>query len=190
MLALIQGSNRRANATAPVIHLLAEQLQTLGQDTEVIDLVELPGDVLHADMYESGVEHAWLARAEATLKAADAWLIAFPEYNGSFPGALKLFLDALSVRDYVGLFDGRVAALLGTSSGRAGNLKGMLHLTAVLQHTGTTVMPKAQPISLIDGLLNEDRSRLIDEATIAELRAYSERFVRYVEAFRGAGVGV
>ena len=188
MLALIQGSNRRENATTPVIQLLSDRLRGRGREVSVIDLTELSGDLLHPDMYEAGVEHKWLAEAEAILKSADGWLFALPEYNGSFPGALKLFLDALSVRDYDGLFGGGVAALVGTASGRSGNVKGMEHLTSVLQYVGVTVMPGAQPVSGIDALLSEGRDRIVDADTIATLEGYADRFDRYVEAFRASTV--
>ena len=188
MLALIQGSNRRGNATTAVVRALADRLATGGREVRTVDLVGLPADVLHADMYASGVEHAWLAGAEATLKAADGWLFAFPEYNGSYPGALKLFVDALSVRDYEGLFGGRVAALVGTASGRSGNVKGMEHFTSILQYVGTTVMPGALPVSGIDALLDEGRARIADAATVAALEAYADRFAAYVEAFSRAAV--
>lgn len=188
MLALIQGSNRRDNATMPVVRLLAERLRTSGREVQIVDLVELTGDLLHPDMYEAGIEHAWLAASEATLKRADGWLFALPEYNGSYPGGLKLFIDALSVRDYDGLFGGRVAALVGTASGRSGNVKGMEHLTSILQYVGTTVMPGAQPISGIDALLSEDRERIVDPETVKTLEGYAERFARYVEAFKASSV--
>ena len=186
MLALVQGSNRRDNLTRPVIDLLADRLRGAGREVEVVDLVELSGDLLHPGMYEEGIDHDWLAAAETTLKRADGWLLAFPEYNGSFPGALKLFFDALSVRDYSGLFKGRVAALVGTASGRSGNVKGMEHLSSVLQYVGVTVMPTAQPVSLIETLLSDDRRRVVAPETVTLLHAYADRFGRYVEAFNAS----
>jgi NAD(P)H-dependent FMN reductase len=48
------------------------------------------------------------------------------------PGSLKLFIDACSVREYKQNFKGKKAALVGIASGRAGNLRGMDHLTGVM----------------------------------------------------------
>lgn len=177
MIVLVQGSNRRGNATAPVTDFAAEHLAAQGLPTATIDLVELPGSVLHGDMYEASGKHDFLDEAAALLGEARHWVFAFPEYNGSFPGALKLFIDALSVRDYKTLFGGKTAALIGTASGRAGNLRGIDHLTAVLHHLGTSVMPQAMPISLIDGLV--DGGQLTDAGTREALGAFLDRFVDY-----------
>ena len=176
MIALIQGSNRAGNATRAVIDFAAEYLREQGETVEVVDLVDMPGTVLHAGMYEAGVANDFLDAAERTLKSASRWVFAFPEYNGSFPGALKLFLDALSVRDYAGLFSNRFAALIGTASGRAGNLRGIDHFAAVLNHTGAYVMPKALPISLISTVLDAE-GRFADAEAQAYLREYLQRFL-------------
>lgn len=174
----MSGSNRAGNATRPVIDFAAEHLRARGVEARILDLVELPGDVLHAGMYEASLAHAYLDEAERVLKGADRWVLAFPEYNGSFPGALKLFFDALSVRDYKGLFGGRVAGLIGTASGRQGNLRGLDHFTAVLNHMGTTVMPKSLPVSLIEQHLDTERAFVGEDAT-EQVGKYLDRFLAY-----------
>jgi len=128
-------------------------------------------------MYESAEDHPYLVAAEAALRDAKRWIFVFPEYNGSFPGALKLLIDALSVRDYKTLFGNRAAALIGTASGRAGNLRGIDHLTAVLHHLGTTLMPQGMPISLIDTILENET--LVDPTTEEALHLFLDRFLAY-----------
>ncbi len=177
MIAVIQGSNRRDNSTLPFARLITEIIAGEGEVSTLIDLEYLPGDILHADMYAPDVEHAFLAAAELTLKRSPKWVFVFPEYNGSFPGALKLFIDALSVRDYAGIFSGKTAALVGTASGRSGNIRGLDHFTAVLQHMGTNVIPGSLPISLIDGLLGGEPLKVTDEVTIETLTKYVHRLM-------------
>ena len=67
-------------------------------------------------------------------------VIIVPEYNASFPGVLKAFIDGLT---YPGGIQGKKAALVGLSGGGQGGLLAMTHLTDVLMYLGTTVLPSA-----------------------------------------------
>lgn len=174
MIAVIQGSNRRDNATRPFAELVTDILSARAEASTLLDLEYLPGDILHADMYAAN-NHPFLAAAEETMKSAKKWVFLFPEYNGSFPGALKLFVDALSVRDYAGIFSGKLAACIGTASGRSGNIRGIDHFSAVLMHMGTRVLPQGLPISLIDGLLTE--REVTDAATVETVEKYVDRLL-------------
>jgi NAD(P)H-dependent FMN reductase len=91
------------------------------------------------------------------LIKAEKLIFVSPEYNGSFPGSLKHFLDVFSVREYKPTFSGKKAALIGVAGGRAGNLRGMDHLTGVLMHVGTSVYPNRLPLSSIGNHVENDR---------------------------------
>jgi NAD(P)H-dependent FMN reductase len=87
-----------------------------------------------------------------------------PEYNGSFPGVLKIFLDAV----HPDTNRGKKVALVGVSSGRAGNIRGLDHLTGVLHYLGMHILPNKLPISSVLTLLDANGS-LKDENTIKAL---------------------
>jgi NAD(P)H-dependent FMN reductase len=101
-----------------------------------------------------------------------------PEYNGSFPGSVKLFIDACTVREYSRNFKDKKAALVGIASGRAGNLRGMDHLTGVLNYLGMTVMPDKLPISSIFKLKNGN-GEVTDEDTLKIMEAHAKAFTAY-----------
>ncbi|HEX3386239.1 MAG TPA: NAD(P)H-dependent oxidoreductase, partial [Mucilaginibacter sp.] len=61
-----------------------------------------------------------------------------PEYNGSYPGILKVFIDACSFPES---FYEKKAALVGISSGRYGNIRGVDHFTGVCHYIHLHVMP-------------------------------------------------
>ena len=67
-----------------------------------------------------------------------------------------MFFDALSVRKYGESFKGKKVALIGVSAGRAGNLRGMEHLTGFLNYLGMIVYPDKLPISNIEQQLEGD----------------------------------
>jgi NAD(P)H-dependent FMN reductase len=103
-----------------------------------------------------------------------------PEYNGGMPGILKLFIDAMSVRKVDATFNMKSACLTGVSSGRAGNLRGMEHLTGILNYLQVVVFPNRLPISSIHNFLNEDGD-IEDPATEAAIKSQVMDFL----AFRG-----
>ncbi len=102
-----------------------------------------------------------------------------PEYNGSYPGILKFFLDACSIREYNASFHGgKKAGLLGVASGRAGNLRGLDQLTGVLNYLKISVMPIHQPISSIEKLMNEG-GEITDKNTQQVILNHIKEFIVY-----------
>ena len=86
------------------------------------------------------------------LLPADKFIFISPEYNGSIPGVLKCLIDVTDRK----VWKGKKALLTGVSKGRAGNLRGMDHLTGIMHYVGTVVHPNKLPISIVDTLFNED----------------------------------
>ena len=74
------------------------------------------------------------------LEAADAFLIASPEYNGSMPGLLKNLIDWVS-RYKPQPFNGRHALLVSASPSMAGGNRGLWALRMPLEHLGARVYP-------------------------------------------------
>jgi len=65
---------------------------------------------------------------KAKIKAADAVLIATPEYNYSIPGVLKNAIDWAS-RPYIeNVLDGKPVAIIGASTGMLGTSRAQYHL--------------------------------------------------------------
>ena len=137
----------------------------------------MPHDWFHANMYEQ-MSESLIRVQDIYMLPADKFFFVVSEYNGSIPGSLKLFLDAISVREIKATFKNKKAAMVGIASGRAGNLRGMDHLTAVLHHLGTIVMPAQIPISKIHGLL-DDNMEIIDVDTIAVIEQQVTEFLAF-----------
>jgi NAD(P)H-dependent FMN reductase len=74
------------------------------------------------------------------LKAADALVIAAPEYNASMPGVLKNLIDWVS-RFRPQPFNGKQCLLLSASPSMAGGNRGLWALRIPLEHLGTRVYP-------------------------------------------------
>lgn len=173
MITVICATHRPKNQTYKVVHFYESLLRDLGQEVNVLEMNELPSDFVISDSF--GKRNQTTDRLiDEKLKPADRLVIVSPEYNGSFPGVFKAFLDGVKP----GMWKGKKVALVGVASGRAGNLRGMDHLTDVLHHLRMEVFSFKVPISRLDDLIDE-REGLIDEATQAVLKRQAEEFLSY-----------
>lgn len=179
MITIISGTNRKNSKTREVANHYFEVFKELAdEEVKLLCLEDVPLSMLNADMYsEAGQSEGITNIQDEYMIPAKKYFIISPEYNGSYPGVLKLFLDAVSIRQYKETFKGKKAGLAGVASGRAGNLRGMDHLMGVLHHVGTDVMPGKLPLSQI-GNLTED-GKIVDEGTIGAIRGQVEAFLAY-----------
>lgn len=98
-----------------------------------------------------------------------------PEYNGSFPGVLKMLFDTGKTH---ALWWHKKAMLTGVSTGRAGNLRGMDHLADVLNHVKVMVHHNKLPISSVDKLMDED-GHFTDENTLKAINQQLDEFIKW-----------
>lgn len=179
LTSIVSGTDRVPSHTRTITSFVAVEFRAcdLGS-TGLIDLALLKERFLVPGDYaaEKQSEEVRNIQDEFVIPASNFYFVV-PEYNGSYPGVLKYFLDACSVRKYKESFAGKKAAILGLATGRAGNLRGMDHLTAVLQYLDITVMPNRLPISRVGGLVQD--GRLVDEQTEAIIRRHIADFVAF-----------
>ena len=163
MITIINATNRPENQTGKVVDAYKLLLDEAGEENQVFQLSDLQDDFIFASSY--GQVSAHMTNLINTyFDAADKLVFVAPEYNGSYPGILKAFIDAIHPKH----FTGKRAALVGVATGRAGNLRGMDHLTDVLHHLGVEVLSNKVPISKLNDLL-DTKGNLTDEDTLRVL---------------------
>lgn len=98
-----------------------------------------------------------------------------PEYNGSIPGVLKTMLD---LSDYKRTWEWKKALLVGISTGRSGNVRGLEHLTSILNYMKVIVHPNKLPISSVHKLLN-GKHAIEDSETLTAINSQIDEFVKF-----------
>ena len=164
MIAVISGTNRNDSHTLRVANYYCCELKKHGEKVELINLQHLPSDFLFTDLY--GSRSADFQAMEQQIILAEKFVFVAPEYNGSYPGVLKVFIDAFGPRE---AFHNKKAFLVGLSAGKFGNLRGLDHLAGVLNYLRVTVHPFRAHIPLIDEKLNVSSNTFNDPATIDEI---------------------
>ncbi|MEM8527660.1 MAG: NAD(P)H-dependent oxidoreductase [Bacteroidota bacterium] len=164
MITVISGTNNEGNKTSIFAQHIFELLKKKTTATvKYLDLEEIAHDYFYPEMYDKQAESITKIQNEYIIPAEKFYIIS-PEYNGGIAGALKLFLDACSIREYKASFKNKKAALVGVASGRAGNLRGLDQLGAILNHVGTVILPNKLPISSIKSVLNEKEEIVLESA--------------------------
>lgn len=102
----------------------ASELVPEGVELEIFDLEGIPP--FNQDLEDQPVEK--VKEFKAKIRAADAVLIATPEYNYSIPGVLKNALDCASRPYGDNAFEHKPVAIMGASPGMAGTLRAQYHL--------------------------------------------------------------
>ncbi len=169
MITLINATNRPENLTGKVVSVYQEILNRLNLENQLFEIAELQDDFVFSASFGKQNAHMEQIIKEKIIPATK-FVIISPEYNGSYPGVLKAFLDCVPPKHFVG----KRAALVGVASGRAGNLRGMDHLTDVLHHLGVEVLSLKIPISNLNLLIN-DTGGLTDEETITVLKKQAKK---------------
>jgi chromate reductase, NAD(P)H dehydrogenase (quinone) len=129
MITVISGTNRADSMTMRIASLYYDLL--LEKSTEKVQLFSLEG----RQVWERGEE--MIALEQQYLVPAQKFVIIMPEYNASFPGILKLMMDNSDIKK---CWWYKKAALVGVSDGRAGNLRGIEHMTAILHYLKVNVL--------------------------------------------------
>ncbi|HUZ57881.1 MAG TPA: NAD(P)H-dependent oxidoreductase [Hanamia sp.] len=156
MYTIISGTNRRGSHTLKV----AEGYQRILKDKQInANIFSLENfDVLHRSA-------EFLKYEKEILIPTKKFIFIIPEYNGSYPGVLKVLIDNSDIKND---WNFKKALLTGVATGRAGNLRGMDHLSDTLHYMKMNVFYNKLPISLIDkvmdaeGQLNGETSKAIN----------------------------
>lgn len=150
MISIIAGTNRKNSETLRVAKYYQKVLKQRGVDAQVLDLGTLPKDFLFTALYGEQNED-FNQIVEKFVFSVEKMIIITPEYNGSFPGIMKAFIEGWNPKKV----PDKWAALVGVASGRQGNSRGMDDLTNVLNYLKINVIPVKPPLSQVFNLLDD-----------------------------------
>lgn len=151
MVTIISGTNRPASNTLKVAQYYQKTLAEKGLQTHLFNLEDLPETLIASDLY--GKRSPEFDKIQQLIASTSKFLFIIPEYNGSFPGVLKTFIDACNFPES---FYDKKAALVGLSSGKYGNIRGIDHFGGVCSYLHLNVLPLRIHISAVSTELNEN----------------------------------
>ena len=166
---IISGTNRDEALSPTVANTYAELAKEAGIEAEIIDLRHLPHDFIISALYDQAGKNPEFNKLREKMTEANKFVFIVPEYNGSFPGVLKAFIDGL---DYPDTFSNKKAAMLGVSAGLLGSSHAMSHLTDILNYCGTHVLARKPRLTQISRYL--DNGKVVHEPYIDQIKKQIE----------------
>jgi chromate reductase len=170
MIQIVSGTDRPNSRTLAVSQLVHNIYQTLGAKTEIIDLAKIEATDFHGGNYISGPTGT-LKIAVDKITASEGVVLIVPEYNGSFPGILKLFIDYWK---YPESFESRPFCYVGLGI-RWGGLRPVEHLQQALGYRNGFNFPTRVFLPNIHTGLKE--GALVDAAHLELLKAQAQAFL-------------
>ena len=163
--------------------LLRAALELLSEDAEfeIFDLEGIPP-------FNSDLENRMpeiVKEFKAKIRAADALLIATPEYNYSIPGVLKNAIDWASRPYGDNAFEGKPAAIMSASSGMLGAVKAQFHLRQTFVFLDVFAINRPEVVVTFAGEKIDDKGRVTDEKTREKIKELLKALVTWTIRLKG-----
>jgi chromate reductase, NAD(P)H dehydrogenase (quinone) len=173
----IAGSLRRGSYNRALLRV-ARQLVPADAKLEIFELDGIPG----FNQDEERQPPAKVLELKQRVRAADAILLATPEYNYSIPGVLKNAIDWASRPYGDSAWEGKPVALMGASVGMLGTARAQYHLRQVFVFLN--MYPLNYPEVMIasaterfdaDGNLLDEKAKALISQLLQNLVAWTRR---------------
>ncbi len=168
MITIVSGTNRKGSNSIKIALAYQQILAQKGVTTRFLSLENI--ELMQRDAAFAKIE-------QEVIIPATEFIFIVPEYNGSFPGVLKMLFDTSKSHD---IWFYKKALLTGVATGRAGNLRGMDHLADILNYLKITVHPNKLPISAVNHLLDES-GNIKDADTIKMINDQLDEFLNWIK---------
>jgi len=161
----LSGSLRSASLNTASLRKVAE-LAAGKADMTIYPLDDIP--MYNGDMDVDGGPDA-VQKLKAAIEAADALIIATPEYNYSVPAVLKNAIDWCSRPAFNSVLKDKPVGIFSASMAFTGGVRAQAHLKTILGGTLSKVVACPEVLVASAHKLMDDNNVLADETTITYL---------------------
>lgn len=173
MITIIAGTNRFNSNTLKVAQYYQKQLFHKGVEADILDLQNLPAIFLSSHLQKE--KDNSFDSIQNQITNTSKFLFIIPEYNGSYPGILKALIDGCA---FPQSFYDKKACLVGISTGKYGNIRGVEHFNGVCAYLHLNVMPLRIHIPNVRQELNHEGDFYIED-TLKFTNQQIDKFIAY-----------
>ncbi|MGD1843253.1 MAG: NADPH-dependent FMN reductase [Thermonemataceae bacterium] len=158
MISIVVSTNRQEATSEKVALYYQILLKAQNADSQLINLIDLPTDFIFTALYNNAGKNERFNLIQQAIIDTEKFVFIVPEYNGSFPGVLKAFIDGLP---YPSPFKDKKIALVGLSSGIQGGALALSHLSDIFAYLNANVLGTRVKLmqiekNLVDGKITND----------------------------------
>jgi len=136
-IVIIVGTNRPNSMSRRIAEYYQSILNQSNTQSTILDLADLPHDFTFTALYGNSGKNDAFNMLRGYIDNAEKFVFITPEYNGSYPGVLKAFIDGLP---YPNSFTNKKAALVGLSSNMQGATTALSHLNDIFSYLGMNTL--------------------------------------------------
>jgi chromate reductase len=166
MITIVSGTNRIGSNTLKVAKEYKRILATKNVEAGLFCLEDVNVMQRNADFEKIENE---------IIIPTNSFIFIVPEYNGSFPGVLKMLFDNSRSHE---IWFNKNALITGNATGRAGNLRGMDHLADILNYLKITVHPNKLPLSTVNRLMDTE-GKFTDGGALNAINTQLDEFLKW-----------
>ena len=172
---IISATNRPSSNSRIVAGIVQKIYKELDCHTEIISLREVPFQKLVENPYPEKLPKD-VQQIISKLNTSSAFTIVCPEYNGSFPGIFKFFIDHWS---YPETFEYRPIAFIGLG-GRFGALRAVEQMQQIMGYRNAFIYPQRIFLQNIEDLLSN--GEIADQDIMNLLKEQAKGFLNFISA--------
>ncbi|MBR7838456.1 NAD(P)H-dependent oxidoreductase, partial [Actinospica durhamensis] len=173
-------SRRAGSLNGHLAELAARTIEATGLKTRQVNIKEVDTPSYDDDSEHAGGLPPGAEEFAELLRAANALVIASPEYNASMPGMLKNLIDWVS-RLRPQPFNELQTLLMSASPSMSGGNRGLWALRVPLEHLGARVYPDMFSLAQAHTAFGAD-GRIADATLQARFEGNVQNFVQLAEA--------
>ncbi len=175
----ILSSTDRPNSNALKVSRYAERTLKKHAQTKIFSLADFPLQDVAGGKYGKAPESVETFNNE--FLDADGFLFVIPEYNGGFPGVLKVFTDYLPFPKAMYRVP---VSLIGESAGAFGALRPVEQFEQILSYRNALIFPEKMLIQNVNDTFDENNG-LESEKLEELLQKQLNDFPVFVESLKG-----
>jgi chromate reductase, NAD(P)H dehydrogenase (quinone) len=130
-ISIISGSARSNNNTIRVGYALKKIFEQAGHQTSLVDFMQYDIPLINQGELDPNELSTFQQSLVTSIENADLCIIITPEYNWSTTPEILNFLHRFGDKKFASIFDEKVFALVGVSTGKGGKAPA-LHLVSIL----------------------------------------------------------
>lgn len=137
MIQILVGTNRQNSLSEEIAKYYQQLLLQKNQESNIVSLKNLPEDFTASALYGNIGKNTAFNVLRDEIANATKIVMVVPEYNGSFPGVLKAFIDGLP---FPAALSDKKIALVGLSAGVQGGALALSHLGDIFAYLNANVL--------------------------------------------------
>lgn len=173
----IGGSLREDSYSQLALELVAQRIEALGAEVEILDLREMQLPFCNGE--DEYPDYPDVEKLRNVVQQADGLILATPEYHGSVSGVLKNALDLMSFDQLSDKVTGLISVLGGQSNSNALN-----DLRVIMRWVHAWVIPEQIAIGQAWKAFSND-GKIVDEKLSQRFDEFAQSLVENTRKIRG-----